>query len=561
MSEMWKRWEGQVVEHKYQLQRYIGSTDHSVVFLAEFHDPEPRQIAIKFVSAEVAGKEQQLANWQTASQLSHPDLLKVYGSGQCKIEDTDLLYVAMEYAEENLSQVLPHRALVTDETHEMLNAVSDVFVYLHENNLVHGHIKPSNILASGETLKLSSDTISPAGEVREMRRERSAYDAPELPGEPYTTAADVWSLGITLVEALTQQPAFLPFNENADPIIPSGIREPFQEIARQTLRRDPKLRWSSEKIAEKLHPTTAVARSVAAGAGTTARGAVSSASRVAVTTEPPPPAPAIAPPLNVLLSRERAVPLAKQPPPPPVRRAAPPASAREEGIAPRETVVLPSYAIPVFAVLLVLIALIVLPFALRHRAAPTQASSVSPSSSASAPNAAVPATTTSAPTQVTPKAPPSSANVPPAKSASAPTPAPTPSQTVTPETAPNVAGDSKDLGSTTPKNSTFSSTQGEALDQVRPEAPARALATIHGTVRVRVKVHVDPAGNVSTAVLDNAGPSRYFADLSLKAAKQWVFTPPEVDGHSVPSDWLIQFHFTSAGAQMSCEPLNTRLEQ
>lgn len=554
MSEMWKKWEGQVVDHKYQLQRYVGSTDHSVVFLAECQDAGPHQVAIKFISAEVAGKEQQLANWETASHLSHPDLLKIYGSGQCRIEDTDLLYVAMEYAEENLSQVLPHRTLVTEETREMLNAVSDVLVYLHENKLVHGHIKPSNILASGETLKLSSDTISPAGEVHEMRRERSAYDAPELPGSPYSPAADVWSLGVALVEALTQQPAFLPFNEQADPIVPNEIREPFQEIARQTLRRDPRRRWSSEQIAEKLHPTAAAARSVAAGAGTSARAVLSSAAPIAVTTtEPPPPAPARSSPLTVPLSKERAVPLSKQAAPPPVHRAALRGSSREEGMPPRETVVLPSYVIPVFAGLLVVIALIVLPFALRHRA-PAQASSVNPVSTASSSSTVAPETATGAVTQPTPNAAPSNANVAPAKATPpAAAPAPTHPEPVTPAAAPETAGDAKDLAPSAPK--TFSGSKGEALDQVRPEAPAHALDTIHGTVRVNVKVHADPAGNVSSAVLDNAGPSRYFADLSLKAAKQWVFTPPEVDGHSIPSDWLIQFHYTSAGVQMSYEPI------
>jgi hypothetical protein len=550
MSEMWKKWEGQVVDHKYQLQRYVGSTDHSVVFQAECHDSEPHQIAIKFVSAEVAGKEQQLANWKTASQLSHPDLLKVYGSGQCRIEDTDLLYVVMEYAEENLSQVLPHRALVTEETREMLNAISSVLVYLHENNLVHGHIKPSNILASGETLKLSSDTISPAGEVHEMRRERSGYDAPELPGSPYTPAADVWSLGVTLVETLTQQPAFLPFNEQADPIVPGEMREPFQEIARQTLRRDPRRRWSSEQIAEKVHPTPAVAKSVAAGAGTTTRAVASSTGPVAVSTEPPPPAMTSA--LNVPLSRERAAPLAKQEAAPPVRRAAPRASSsKEEGLQPRETVALPSYVIPVFAGLLVVIALIVLPFALRHRG-PAQASSVSPASTASSSSPAASPNANGAAAQPTLEVAPANANAAPEKSAPVAAPHPQP---VTPATATGAAGGAKDMAPSAPK--TFSRSNGEALDQVRPEVPGHALNTIHGTVRVRVKVHADPAGNVSSAVLDNAGPSHYFADLSLKAAKQWVFTPPEVDGHSVPSDWMIQFHYTSGGVQMSYEPLGT----
>ena len=279
MSETWKKWEGQVVDHKYQLLKHVGSTDHSVVFLAEFRDPEPRQVAVKFISADFAGREQQLAGWSTAAQLNHPHLLRIYGGGVCKIEDMELMYVAMEYAEENLAQVLPHRALMAEETSEMLNSVVDVLVYLHGKDLVHGHIKPSNVLAIGELLKVSSDTIYPAGEVREMRRERSPYDAPELPDSPSTPAADVWSLGVTLVEAFTQQPAVLPFNEQADPIIPPIIREPFLEITRNTLRRRPRLRWSSADIAEKLNPTAATAKAVAVGAGaTSASGAVASAS-------------------------------------------------------------------------------------------------------------------------------------------------------------------------------------------------------------------------------------------------------------------------------------------
>jgi len=68
-------------------------------------------------------------------------------------------------------------------------------------------------------------------------------------------------------------------------------------------------------------------------------------------------------------------------------------------------------------------------------------------------------------------------------------------------------------------------------------------------VRVGVRVKVDPAGNVSEAELDSPGPSPYFADMALKAARRWQFTSPESDGHSVPSEWLIHFHFTSTGTK------------
>jgi len=541
MSEMWKKWEGQVADHKYQLRRYLGSTDHSVVFLAEFHDPEPRQAAVKFISADVAHREQQLAAWSTAAHLTHPNLIRIYGSGLCKIEDLDLLYVAMEYAEENLAQVLPHRALMAEETSEMLNSVVDVLVYLHGKNLVHGHIKPSNVLASGELLKLSSDTIFSAGEVREMRRERSAYDAPELPDSPFTPASDVWSLGVTLVEAFTQQPAVLPFNEQADPIIPPSIRDPFLEIVGHTLRREPRLRWSSAKIAERINPTVVAAQAVAAGAGGSARSAMASASSVATampTVAPPPPAMAA---VNVPLSREPAIPLAKMPLAPNARPAVTRFRVREEGVTPREAVVLPNYVIPLFAGLLVLIALILLPFVLRHR--PASEASTATSTPASS-WTHVPATGPSPnardvqpPTPVAKPAPDTSAANP---AHAQPAPA-APTSTVTRPAASAAPPVSKSAG--------FPVGKGEVLDQVMPEASAKALATVQGTVRVGVKAHVDAAGYVTEATLDKPGPSRYFADLALKATRQWVFTPPEVNGRSVPSDWLIQFGITQAGTK------------
>jgi serine/threonine protein kinase len=547
-SEVWKKWEGQVVDHKYQLLRYLGATDHSVVFLAEFHDPEPRQAAIKFISAEFGNREEQIAAWKEASKLSHPNLIRIYGGGLCKIEDTDLLYVAMEYAEENLAQVLPSRALMAEETSEMLNSVVDVLVYLHGKNVVHGHVKPSNILANGESLKLSSDTIFPAGEVREMRRERSAYDGPELPRAGYTPASDVWSLGVTLVESLTQQHAVLPFNEQADPIIPAAVREPYLEISRHALRREPKLRWTSARIAERLNPTAATARSVAAGAGVSALSGVASVSTAARATAVAPPAPPVTAPKRVLLSNE----VAREASParvPPTARKTP---VSEQGVARRETMVLPNYVIPMFAGLLLLIALILLPFVLHHKAAPVPSTVVSSSAAPNPARAIAPDPGSSATSAV--NNPPVASNLPPAKTANEP-PAPSVArpQPVIPSPAPTVSRNEESIRTPTVKASSPSPGKGEVLDQAKPEASAKALATIHGTVRVGVKVHVDAAGNVSDATLENVGPSRYFADLSLKAARQWVFTAPEADGRSVPSDWKIQFHYTQSGVEMSSQ--------
>jgi TonB family protein len=295
-----------------------------------------------------------------------------------------------------------------------------------------------------------------------------------------------------------------------------------------------------------LNPTTAAARSVAAGAGasagTAAVGAGSaSASASTMAAVIAAAAPPVMPPAQVPLSREPALPVAMQAPVTTVRPRVLSGLARERAAAPRETLVLPNYVIPLFAAALVVIALILIPFVLRHRVTPQAA----PVVSSVAPSAARPASLPDASPSTSNAQPVVPANAPPAKTVAEATPPVTP--------APAAPPHDKDSSRAVSKPSSVSAGKGEVLDQATPEASAKALATIHGTVHVAVKVHVDAAGNVSDAALDPGGPSRYFADLSLKAARQWVFTPPEADGKSVPSDWKIQFRYTRSGVQMNSE--------
>src|SRR5262249_4240579 len=98
-------------------------------------------------------------------------------------------------------------------------------------------------------------------------------------------------------------------------------------------------------------------------------------------------------------------------------------------------------------------------------------------------------------------------------------------------------------------NSGASAGHGEVLQQVLPDIPDKALATITGKVRVIVLAHVDAAGNVSDADFEDPGPSKYFADAALTAVRRWEFTSPEVGGRSVPSQWLVRFEFSASGVK------------
>jgi serine/threonine protein kinase len=87
--------------------------------------------------------------------------MRIYDAGRCRLDGTSLLYLVTEYAEEDLSQILPQRALTPSEATDMLPPLLDTLAYLHSKGFVHGRIKPSNVHATEDQLKLSADEIVP----------------------------------------------------------------------------------------------------------------------------------------------------------------------------------------------------------------------------------------------------------------------------------------------------------------------------------------------------------------------------------------------------------------
>jgi TonB family protein len=86
---------------------------------------------------------------------------------------------------------------------------------------------------------------------------------------------------------------------------------------------------------------------------------------------------------------------------------------------------------------------------------------------------------------------------------------------------------------------------------VLPDVPRSAQHTIRGTIKVVVRVQVDPSGKVAAATLKSPGSSRYFANQALKAAERWEFSAPEVNGQPTVSTWLLQFRFKRTSIQAS----------
>lgn len=525
MTEHWKKWEGQLMEGKFVLGQCLSSTEFSAVFLTDLPDSQEKAV-LKLVAAGSPAAEEQLGLWKRAAHLTHPNLLTIFDAGHCRLEDLPFIYAVMEYAEENLGEILPQRALTAEEVRDVLDPALDVLVYLHGKGLVHGHVKPSNILATHDRLKLSSDSLFPIGDRRQLLRGRDIYDAPEMQSAPVSAKEDVWSLGITLVEALTQHPPVFSSEQSADPIVPRELPDLFLVIAKHALRRDPHHRWSVAEIAARLNPVPLAAAAVASSSAVAPTMQAQSLANVS--------------PLSVPLSSERAVPLAKMPVPVQshVRR--------EPSAVKRGNLSLSDYFVPVLlgaAVFAGLIFAIPRLFNFHSQPSSTSASVTSGQPVAAKPvESPKPQPTTipaaKAAEKTSSNAPPSKVKQPSEDSAPAPAPAVL-------RTEPALAPRTKTAGEVVGR--------GEVLNEVLPRPAQKALSTIHGTLHVVVRVQVDSAGNVVNSALDSLGPSRYFADLAEKAARQWQFSGAEADGHGIPSTWLIRFEFTSAGVHATAQ--------
>jgi TonB family protein len=239
MTEVWTKWEGQVINGVFPLRRFLSASDHSGVFLTEYKAQNLANAAIKLVQANPTQAQAHLSHWTRAAALSHPHLIRLLEMGRCQLGGLPFLFVVMEYAEQTLSQIIPKRALTPDEVREMLVPTLDALAFLHSRNLVLGQLKPSNILVVNDQLKLASDTVRPAGESAATSAESAVYVAPEAKVGSFSIADDIWSLGLTLVEALTQHPTLWPDSKSEAEFFPGAIPPTLAKIIRQCLNRSP----------------------------------------------------------------------------------------------------------------------------------------------------------------------------------------------------------------------------------------------------------------------------------------------------------------------------------
>ncbi len=526
MTNAWKQQEGQIVDGRYRLVLYLGGSDHSAVFLTELPNTRERA-AIKLIGSDPAETDSQLSRLRRAAKLSHPHLARILESGQAQIGSAHVVYLVTEYAEEDLSLILPDRALSPEEVREMLPLIIDTLQYLHSHGFVHARMKPSNIQAVNDQLKLSIDGVCAPHERGSSGEKPSPYDPPELAPTGPSSAGDVWSLGMTIVEILTQRLPIWEWTGHADPPAPRTLPPPFLEIVRNCLRRDPAMRCTLREISENLEPQPVQQAESARIASMNTAPTLKSTSY----------GPASSQPERVLATN-----------PPPQK-----SNSR--------------FVVQAAAFVLALAAVIAIPRYFRHSAKATESEPLS--ASAAAPDAAKAARKIEVASQPVAQPVTQPAAQPLSKPAAQPAPQPAsrkpestskpaahvsaprvnarepepfaakkPAPPAAPSPSPHTSVTAPVITSPSPRPAVTSPASAPARGQVAhkamPDISQKALETIRGKVRVSVKVNVDASGKVTNAAFEAPGPSKYFADAAIHAAKNWTFAPPSFQRRKSP---------------------------
>jgi hypothetical protein len=226
MISTWDRLEGAALAGQYVLEQWLGESADGAFFLTTF-GPAAQPALLKLIPLAAEDGERQLELWRCTARLSHPNLLRLLDFGRTDMDGNSFFYAVFERPDDHLAEVA---RLTPQETRDVLIAVLEALRYIHSQGLVHTSVDPGHVVAMGNQIKLSSDTLCE-------------------PSRSATTTDDVRSLGSLIYRLLTGQ----PIEPGKAPNF-SSIPDPLRAIVSHSLEHDPNRRWTLAQIAEALRP-------------------------------------------------------------------------------------------------------------------------------------------------------------------------------------------------------------------------------------------------------------------------------------------------------------------
>jgi eukaryotic-like serine/threonine-protein kinase len=243
-----------VLVGRYRLVRLLGRGGMSDVYEA-FDESTGRGVAVKIVRSSDPEFGRRLAQEARALEsFEHPGLIRLLDIGS--VDDQPFLVMELIVGQ-TLAQRLREGSLSSRESADLGSRLAGALAYVHQRGVIHRDVKPSNVLlsANGDAW-LGDFGIAKLHEASAMTTTGStmgtvSYMAPEqLEDSQVGPSADIWSLGVILLECLTGQrvyegtPSEVLARRLAGPIVlPAELPVPWKLVltGMLTLRPDQRL--------------------------------------------------------------------------------------------------------------------------------------------------------------------------------------------------------------------------------------------------------------------------------------------------------------------------------
>ena len=261
---------------RYEVGQLIGSGGTARVYRARDLRLD-RQVAVKIYNRDVVAVDQRrrLREMNIQAGITHPGVVALLDSGT----ENGRTFLVMQLVEgENLAERLLGGPMPAAEVTTLAAGLTEALTHVHARRVVHRDLKPANVFLSangpligdfGIAHALDTTHITGAGVVPGT----AAYLAPEqVSGQPAGPPADVYALGLILLECVTGQREYAGTMIEAamarltrPPWIPEDLPPSLAHTLRRMTRREPGDRPTAAEVREMLHAPVPV---VPWGAGT-----------------------------------------------------------------------------------------------------------------------------------------------------------------------------------------------------------------------------------------------------------------------------------------------------
>ncbi len=233
---------GEVVDGRYALGDLYGSGGMSEVYRA-FDTKLDRKVAIKLFQGTATHEDQIRLDReaQVLAGLRCPGVVAVYDTGSFRGRP----FYVMQPVEGGTLRRRMREPLPPEVVARIGAQVAEILVHVHRHDVVHRDVKPSNILLEpgerrayladfGLALQAQATRVTRSG----MLVGTAGYLAPEqVRGGDVGPPADVYALGLVLLECLTGRPEYPGGDTEAalarlhrEPRVPAGLPDPWGEV-------------------------------------------------------------------------------------------------------------------------------------------------------------------------------------------------------------------------------------------------------------------------------------------------------------------------------------------